>query len=220
MWIKLCGNTSLKDALLCAQAGADALGFIFAETSRRYIAPAVAAAICHTLEVEFPRVERVGVFTHSTAEEIAAVAEQCALNAAQLQSAQTLLAAKELSGLAPGLLRIAAFPWAGGREFSDRLARNTERPLFQRFLVDSASAHDRGGTGEMFAWEEAAGCFSDAAKQGLPVIAAGGLNPQNVTAAVTVLCPFGVDAVSSLESSPGVKDPARVAAFVAAVRTP
>jgi phosphoribosylanthranilate isomerase len=218
MWIKLCGNTSLEDARLGVASGADALGFIFAKDSKRYVGTEKAASICAVLARESPQVERVGVFTRATAEEMAAIASDCALTAVQLQSQQTQEEAAKLRAAVPHLVIIAAFPWAGGKDFARRLASHIESPVFDRFLVDSSSAHTRGGTGEAFAWEEAAGCFADALSQGLPVIAAGGLSAKNVTAAVTVLRPFGVDAVSSLEASPGVKDAARVAAFVAAAR--
>jgi phosphoribosylanthranilate isomerase len=218
MWIKLCGNTSLEDARLCALAGATALGFIFAEHSTRYISPHQAESICHALAEEFPLVERVGVFTHGDPAGIAHIAEECALTALQLQSHETQKDAIALHTLAPQSKLIAAFPWAGGDDFSRRLAENTHTRVFDAFLVDSSAAQDRGGTGIPFHWEHATGCFADAAKQRLPAIAAGGLNAQNVTAAITVLRPWGVDAVSSVEAAPGVKDPTQVRAFVAAAR--
>jgi phosphoribosylanthranilate isomerase len=162
-------------------------------------------------------VERVGVFTHHDASAIAAVVEHCGLTAVQLQSRHTQNQGRALHVLAPNAKVIAAFPWAGPEDFSQRLAANARQHVFDALLVDSPTAHDRGGTGQMFAWEEAAGCFADASKLRLPAIAAGGMNAHNVTAAITVLHPWGVDAVSSVEAVPGVKDPVLVHAFMNAV---
>jgi phosphoribosylanthranilate isomerase len=226
MWIKICGNTSLLDAQMCAQAGADAVGFVFARGSKRMVNPRQVAPISHQLAQEFPHVERVGVFIEGPASTIAAAVNLCELTTVQLQGDDALMEAQALRGFLPGARIIAAFGWAGVADFDLRLLNSS----YHAVLVDSGAVKSgsepggrrksgpRGGTGSVFAWEEAAGCFSDARSRGVSVIAAGGLTPENVTIAVTVLHPWGVDVASGVESAPGVKDPAKVARFIAATR--
>jgi len=218
MWVKLCGNTTLKDARLCAEAGSSALGFIFAMHSKRYVSPQAATPICQALVYEFPRVERIGVFTHANALAIADIAERCQLTAVQLQSRQTQAEADLLRNLLPGLRILAAFPWAGAQDFDQRLATVRQAHLFDAFLIDSPSAQETGGTGEAFAWHQAAASVHAAHSIGLPVIAAGGLNAANVGEAIAAMRPWGVDAVSSVESAPGVKSAELVREFIAAAR--
>lgn len=217
MWVKICGTTSLADARMGAQAEADALGFIFAPGSRRLVTPQHAAEICAAIAAEFPAVERIGVFTQSTAEEIAAVVVACGLTGVQLQSAFTQECAPELRERLSRIKVVAAFPWSGEEDFAARFLSNQRSAHFDAFLVDSSTSQ-QGGTGRRFAWQEAVASFRLARDAGLPLIAAGGLSPENVTEAVTLLRSWGVDAVTAVESSPGVKDGPRVRAFVAAAK--
>ncbi len=93
-----------------------------------------------------------------------------------------------------------------------------KNPAIDAVLVDSRTATAVGGTGTRFDWQAASHGFQDSASR-LRLIAAGGLNPENVTEAIRTLQPWGVDVASGVESAPGKKDPARVKAFVTAAKT-
>ncbi len=111
------------------------------------------------------------------------------------------------------------FPGPDPDDFADRLAATTDSSgakIFDALLVDSPTAQSLGGTGHSFPWSEAAGSFADAIAAGVYVIAAGGLNSQNVASVIHILDPTGVDVASGVESSPGRKDPARLKAFLLA----
>ncbi len=219
MWVKICGNTSLDDARLAASLGANALGFIFAEGSKRQITPVHAARITAQLALEYPAILRIGVVTAGTAAQLAALARTANLTGLQLHGDAVQREASALGSIAPGLQRIAAFPWAGAPDFAERLAATDRagKPLFNALLLDSPTAQSLGGTGHTFPWSEAAPSFAAAAAAGIDAIAAGGLNPENVAEAIRILNPTGVDVVSGVEASPGRKDPARLTAFFKAV---
>jgi phosphoribosylanthranilate isomerase len=214
VWVKLCANTSLRDARLCAAAGADAVGFIFARGSKRMVRPSEVAPVSKKLLREFPQVERIGVFTEGPATSIASAVELCGLTAVQLQGDDAQAETAALRKLLPGIKIIAAFAWAGSADFAHRLAHDEH----DRVMVDSSSAKSHGGTGKVFDWQQAAPSFSAARDGKYPAIAAGGLTPENVTEAITILRPWGVDVASGVESMPGQKDPAKVARFIAAAR--
>lgn len=218
-WIKICGNTNLDDALAAMDAGADALGFIFAPSPRR-IDPKDAQAIVAQLP---ETMEKVGVFVNETAEHIRDIVDQVHLTAVQLHGDESPEFARNLfrrPGRArrSGLRVFKALPVITGIERSLREFANTKG--IAAVLLDSA-AHDsgspRGGSGKAFDWGRAA-LFVPGVSERVRVILAGGLNPDNVAGAIQMLTPWGVDVCSGVEQSPGKKDPARMRAFVAAVR--
>jgi phosphoribosylanthranilate isomerase len=219
MWVKICGNTTLEDAHLAASLGANALGFIFAEGSRRQITVAQAAGIAREIAAEFPEVARIGVVTAGTAAELAKLARNAALTGIQMHGSAVQREAAALRTLSPELRIIAAFPWTDPGEFALRLQAAT-RPegIFNALLVDSPAAHTLGGTGHAFNWTEAKDSFAAAAVEGIYTIAAGGLTAENVTEAIASLQPTGVDVASGVEASPGRKDPRRLRAFLHAAR--
>jgi phosphoribosylanthranilate isomerase len=225
MWIKICGNTNLEDAALAAELGADAVGFVFA-ASRRQVTAAEVAAITPRLP---EGLERVGVFDTHDADEIAAVAQEAGLTAVQLHG-----------GLDEGLLEQLVERFAGGIRViqvlhwlvddtaapavdppAPWLVRQVEqiaqRGFADRVLIDSKVGGATGGTGVSFNWAAARAMFATA-PVGLRLILAGGLTPENVGAAISELHPWGVDVSSGVEASPGRKDPARMAKFIANAR--
>ncbi len=216
MWVKICGNTRLDDARLAASLGADAIGFIFAPGSKRLVTSQQVRKMNDALAEEFPHVERVGVFTQPDAREIEGIARSANLNALQLHGDSAQACAPVLRDAFPGLKIYAALAWAGEDAL---LSRGAAFP-FDALFVDSPSARHLGGTGQSFDWHQAAPTFARAAQQGIRVVAAGGLAPGNVAEVITVLAPFGVDVASGTESSPGVKDHAKLRAFLAAARQP
>ncbi len=208
LWIKICGNTSLEDALLAANAGADAVGFVFAPSPRRVTIDQVAQITPHLPAT----LEKIGVFVDATIEEITATTRACSLTGAQLHSSTSPEKTKKLRaefGPTLRILRVVYF----GPQAAEQAASFATDPNIDAILVDSRTATAVGGTGITFDW--------DAARKTLfgphsstKLVVAGGLNPTNVAQAITTLHPWGVDVVSGVESTPGHKDPAKLRAFI------
>ena len=215
-FIKICGTTNLVDALAALDAGADALGFIFVEESKRRIEPEVAKEIIEELPVGS---EVIGVFVNEPASYIVEVARALALTGVQLhgeESPQQVSSIRQETEDSP-LKIFKAIPastvqdrtlgyFTGGEELVDAI------------MLDAGSGRKRGGTGKPFDWMRSAEAVLDLQKRNKLIIA-GGLNPANVTTAVGLLRPWGVDAVTGLESEYGRKDHAKLRAFIAAVRS-
>jgi phosphoribosylanthranilate isomerase len=201
--VKICGITNLEDARHAVECGADMLGFNFYRGSKRYVEPALAAEIVRGLGE--PRIELVGVFVNAETAEIARIAEQVGLNGVQLhgdEDAQSVAAVKESL---PGLLVVKALRVGGGLAFKAAAAYTVDH-----VLLDGDAGGLFGGAGQAFDWELARGVEG--------VILAGGLTPHNVANAIRTLQPHAVDVASGVESSPGKKDHAKVAAFIKAAK--
>lgn len=209
MWVKICGNTSLADARLAAEAGADAVGFVFAASPRRVTAAEV-AEIVPALPASL---EKIGVFVDAGFAEIASTVETCGLTGVQLHASAN-------AGLAGRLReRFASLRILQVIHFSDALEdglRSAEREAaLDGVLVDSRTATQVGGTGIRFDWDAARRDFLSSR---LKLVAAGGLSPANVREAIATLRPWGVDVVTGVEASAGVKDAAKVRLFVERAR--
>ncbi len=191
--VKVCGITTLEDALRAAEAGADALGFNFWPRSPRYIEPGAAQSIVERLP---GNVLTVGVFVDESAERVEELAREAGMEVAQLHGEC-------------GAPRMRY--WQAWSATAERIRERIEESGAEAFLIDTPAGEMRGGTGKTFDWALAAG---------LPgrIVLAGGLGPDNVAAAIEAALPWGVDACSRLEREPGRKDHAKVAAFVRAVR--
>lgn len=211
IWVKVCGTTTLADAQLAVEAGADALGFVFAKSPRQ-VTPEQAAEIVTAVRAD---VEKIGVFVDASFEEICAAVRRCGLTGVQLHSD----AAPDLPerihaalGSAIRILRVVHF----GAEALQQVKSYGADPHVGAVLVDSRTASAVGGTGTRFDW--AAARQSVFAGQSGKLIVAGGLTPENVAEAIATLKPRGVDVVSGVEATPGRKDAAKVRAFVARAR--
>ncbi len=207
-WIKFCGTTSLEDAIASLEAGADALGFIFAP-SKRQIAPEKAHEIVRGLP---EKVERVGVFMDESTDTICQIALKAGLTAVQLHGNESAEFVEQLkSERLPGHgVRIIKTLVIDG-DFHLRLEQFfTGRSRPDAILLDSGA-----GTGQAFEWR---GVQSFLTGTDMQFIVAGGLNTENVGMALRTFRPYGVDVVSGVESAPGKKDPAKLKSFVAAVR--
>lgn len=208
-WIKICGTTNLEDALIAVEAGANALGFVFAESARR-ITPAAAAKITRELP---SHVEKIGVFISETPSRIKAIVDQVGLTAVQLHKAKN----KSRFG------DVGVIPVWHVSEFEEEYYRSKNGfSMFVDFsvkaiLLDSGNAQKGGGTGKRFDWQRAQG-FIKGFEKYVPFIVAGGLDPNNVAEAIRIFQPFGVDVVTGVEREKGKKDPDKVRAFVAAAR--
>jgi phosphoribosylanthranilate isomerase len=213
-WVKLCGTTDLHDAELSVAAGTDALGFIFAPSPRR-IAIAEAAEIIARLP---DGIEKIGVFVNQTPAHVAEVAQQAGLSGVQLHGDEPVEQMPEFRRALGERRIIKTLQARDILKAPERLAEYlAARGSIDAILLDSGSALQRGGTGTPFAWQEVAP-FAAAVRAAMPLIVAGGLNPQNVAKAIQLFAPWGVDVVSGVESEPGKKDEARLRDFVAAVR--
>jgi phosphoribosylanthranilate isomerase len=216
LWIKICANTSLEDALLAVEAGADAVGFVFAPSPRRVTAAEVAAIAPHLPAT----VEKIGVFVDAELDEICSTVRACSLTGVQLHfESGPELPAKLRERLGPALrvLRVVHFAAGAADPIAARIEGHARNPHVDAVLVDSRTATAAGGTGVAFDWAEARRTvFADAGK--LRLIAAGGLNAENVAEAIAALRPWGVDVASGVEAAPGRKDPAKVRAFLARAR--
>jgi phosphoribosylanthranilate isomerase len=219
LWVKICGNTSLTDAQLAVEAGADAVGFVFAPSPRR-VTPELVAAIAPHLP---PELEKIGVFVDATFEEIASTIETSGLTGVQLHwDAPAELAAKLRVRFGGGLKILGVFHFDAAT--ADAEAVLTFNAETDAILVDSRTATVIGGTGQAYDWDAAWRTIFGAwpsifgASRQTKLIAAGGLAPGNVAEAIGTLNPWGVDVVSGVECAPGRKDPAKVRAFIANAR--
>jgi phosphoribosylanthranilate isomerase len=212
LWIKICANTSLEDAMIAAEAGADAVGFVFAPSPRR-VTVEQATAIVPRLPAA---IEKIGVFVDATVDEIAATVEAAGLTGVQLHwEAPVELTAALRARFGSGLriLRVVHFDEA---MVESKAALDFDSTA-DAILVDSRTAAAVGGTGKSYDWAAARQSLFGRAEE-LRLIAAGGLTPDNVTEAIATLRPWGVDVVSGVEASPGRKDAAKVQAFIANAR--
>ncbi len=212
LWVKICANTSLEDARLAVEAGADAVGFVFAPSPRRVTLEQV-AAIAPGLPGS---VEKIGVFVDTPAIAIAEMVRASGLTGVQLHFDAEPEAAANLRaefGSRLRILRVVHF----GPEMARQTAAYAADPNTDGVLVDSRTATAAGGTGIPFDWHEARRTvFGNGIAARM--VAAGGLNPENVAEAIRVLRPWGVDVASGVEASPGRKDAEKVRAFVARAR--
>jgi phosphoribosylanthranilate isomerase len=217
IWVKICGNTSLADALVAVEAGADAVGFVFAPSPRRVTAAEVAAIAPHLPTT----IEKIGVFVDAALEEIAATARACGLTGVQLHfDADPELPAALHALLGPQLriLRVLHFNENAAGRHTAQIAAHTQNPHVDAVLVDSRTALAVGGTGVSFDWAAARKIFPQYEAGQQRIVIAGGLNASNVAEAICSLRPWGVDAVSGVEAAPGRKDPVKVREFVANAR--
>lgn len=196
-FVKICGMTTEEDALLAVGLGASAVGFIFAPSPRQ-IAPSRASDIAKRLP---QGVVSIGVFRDESPERVVEIVNQAGLTGAQLHGHETPAATQYVKARV-GLV-IKAFPAASPR------LRDAEEFGADLVLVDSPSP----GSGRLVDFSALEG-LADTSR----LVLAGGLTQDNVAEAIRRVAPFGVDVATGVESAPGVKDPRKVAAFIAAAR--
>lgn len=194
MFVKVCGITTEEDALVAIGMGADALGFNFVPGSSRQIRPAVARDIVRRLP---GGVMTVGIFRDELKETVVQTVHEAGLQAAQLHGRESPEDSLWIAERVPYLIKA----FVAGDPTIDDLDQYAATAV----LVDAAEP----GSGEVFDWS-----VLDGRERGRPLILAGGLNPENVAQAVTVVRPWGVDVASGVEVSPGVKDPVKVRQFI------
>jgi phosphoribosylanthranilate isomerase len=196
--VKLCGTTRPEDAELAAEVGAWAIGFILWAGSRRAADPAVAAGIARA---QRRKLELVGVFVNPTLDEVVHAVEGIGLTHVQLHGDEGPAFCSAVAQRT-GARVIKALGIASGADM-----RDIERFHTDYHLLDSG----RGGSGRTWDWRLIAQRHSQ-----VPVILAGGLTPENVAEGIEAVRPWAVDVATGVESAPGIKDPAKVEAFMAA----
>lgn len=203
--VKICGITNIEDARHTVACGADMLGFNFYRKSKRFVSPSSAREIV----ADLPQiVVKVGVFVNEGIEKIVATAAETKLDAVQLHG-------EELPGFVDQLRLNLSLPIIKAfRVAGKHLVEEIARYRVDSVLLDAHSTKDRGGTGETFDWEIAKIVTDIIPKTYL----AGGLSPENVAEAISIVKPYAVDACSLLESAPGRKDRDKVARFIAAAK--
>jgi phosphoribosylanthranilate isomerase len=202
--VKVCGITRLEDAELATELGAWALGFILWERSPRAVDPAVAAGISRAMR---RKAELVGVFVNASLEEIAHAADALHLTHVQLHGDEGPAFANEVARRT-GCKVIKAARIASGADL-----QALERYRTDFHLLDTRVEGKQGGSGQSWDWELAAHRRSK-----VPAILSGGLTAENVAAGIAAVKPYAVDVASGVEASPGIKDPEKVEAFLAAAR--
>lgn len=233
-WIKVCGITNLQDALAAVDAGADALGFVFAPSPRQVLPSTV-----RSIAARVPgHVEKIGVFVDERLEHVLDTVVEAGLTAVQMHGSEPLDYSRELARQfaqlsAPvKIIRAGHLPALGNGEREalgwDPVAAGVveldphsaeARPgVFAAMLLDSAgTAIQAGGTGKSFDWHRSR-TMAAVIGAWTKLIVAGGLNACNVKDAIDMLHPWGVDVSSGVERSPGKKDPDKIRAFIDAVR--
>lgn len=206
--IKICGVTLPDDAARVAATGVDYLGLNFWPRSKRYLAAERAPAVAAAARAAGPA-RLVGLFVNQPLDDIAAIARDVGLDALQLHGDETPEDAAAIAQLT-------------GRPVWKAIAVGAPRDLHgldawsvEAVVLDAPTA-GRGGAGKVFDWN-----LARDARRSYParqLVLAGGLGPHNVAAAIEAVDPWAVDVASGVESAPGIKDPAKVAAFIAAVR--
>jgi phosphoribosylanthranilate isomerase len=206
--VKICGITRLEDALLAADLGADFLGFNFYSGSKRCVEKETCGRICTELDRRGIEILKVGVFVNACREVIETIIDDCRLDMAQLSgdeppSLLEMLGERAFKAIRPHNLQEALS--------ESRAARVRRTPPV--LLVDAHQSGLYGGSGQTADWETAAVLARE-----YPILLAGGLTPENVTQAIRSVQPWGVDVASGVESTPGVKDPEKMAAFIRAAK--
>lgn len=194
LFVKICGVTNEADALLCVAMGADALGFIFAAGSKRQVAPSRVTDIVKRLP---PEVVTFGVFRDDAPDRVVDIVLACGLRGAQLHGHESAEQTADVARRVPVTLKVFA---AG----DPQIGKAKHYPV-ELIMLDNPTP----GSGEVFDWS-----LADGLPEGRKLVLSGGLGPVNVADAIRRVRPWGVDAASGTESSPGQKDPRKVQTFI------
>jgi len=207
--IKICGLTRRADAHLAVEAGADYLGVVLVQGTPRALSVLEARVILSGLAAKI-----VVVMANPSLGDVVGAAEALEADVIQLHGEEGPEFVDALRREGPWEIW-KALRVRGVREVQDGLDAFGSR--VDGILLDGWHAHQRGGSGTPFSWEEVAG-VRDTLPGALKLISAGGLKPENVEEAILYLAPHVVDVSSGIETRPGIKDPAKIAAFIRNVR--
>ncbi len=200
--IKICGLTRVEDAVFAARQGADFLGFVFVESSPRYVEPEEVAAIVRAVRETGTEAKAVGVFRDASNDYIREIAAVAGLDLVQLHGSES---EEDIEAL--GLPTIKAL------RVGDTLPDTHATPTAAWLLFDTFDPQRAGGTGRRFDWSLLA-----LYERSKPFFLSGGLTPENVVAALSLVRPDAIDLSSGVESEPGIKDHSRIARLFERVR--
>jgi phosphoribosylanthranilate isomerase len=207
--VKICGIRALDDALAAAEAGADLIGMVFVPERRRRITPKEAKAIVDGVRNSGGPVPRiVGLFADQSIEEVAGVVEFCGLDLAQLCGQETVEFAGQVGCDVIKVVHVAESATASDDAGTGALVKEFSG-VGHLVTLDRYVEGIQGGTGKGFDWEVAASL----SRSGHPFLLAGGLTPENVSEAITMVKPWGVDVSSGVETD-GKKDHAKILEFL------
>lgn len=226
VWVKVCANTTLDDTQQAIDLGADAVGFVFAPSPRR-VTPEQVGGILAALRMDSSRIELVGVFRDASFEEIVRVVGVAGLTGVQLHQAPDVALLGRLRDRFGDTVTITQTlhwvvdPGVDARSVAEGLIGQVRELValggIDRVLVDSKVGQVVGGTGVPFDWGTGKDLFR---AEGMRMVVAGGVSPENVGEAVRQLDPFGVDVASGVEAMPRRKDPERLRLFIERARAP
>ena len=198
--VKICGITRCEDAQLAVDAGVDAIGLVFYDKSPRFVSNETAAEISQLVPAF---VSRVALFKDADKAVIDSVLQAVEIDLIQFHGSETADFCQQFT-----LPYIKAIGMKGTEHDAGFLCSSAEKyRAAKALLLDGHAPGEAGGTGESFDWASIASIDK-------PVILAGGLTPENVAQAITLVQPFAVDVSSGVESAPGIKDKDKVAAFM------
>jgi phosphoribosylanthranilate isomerase len=200
--IKICGLTREEDALLCSEQGADFLGFIFVPSSPRFVEPEKAAEIASRVREKENHPKIVGVFRDASNDYIREINTLVGFDLVQLAGSETDDAVRDLGIAAVKTIRVG-----------DTLPDTHGCPNAAWLLFDTYDEHRAGGTGRRFDWSLLA-----LYERSKPFFLSGGIDPDNIVAAISLVRPDAIDLSSGVESAPGVKDPEKVVRLFERVR--
>ena len=199
--VKICGITSITDALTASNAGVDALGFVFYAKSSRYVTAEQAADICNALP---PFVTSVGLFMNADKQQVEQTLSKVSLDLLQFHGNETSEFCQSFNK--PYIKAVGIDGMKDFAQYADQY------PDALGILVDSHALGKAGGTGETFDWKLLPKNYSK------PIILAGGLNPDNITEACRETSVYALDLSSGVESSPGIKSKAKIDALMREVK--
>jgi phosphoribosylanthranilate isomerase len=208
MKVKICGLTSVEDALQAAEAGADMLGFNFFSPSPRYLTANQCSRIIAGLQAHGVHITTVGIFVNTSTRQIASILDDCGLDLAQLSGDEP---PEDLQAL--GERAFKALRSGKAQDLQEALQQYWSRKNPPACLVDAYQVGEYGGTGQTADWRLARSLSREQ-----PILLAGGLTPANVRRAIAQVQPWGVDVASGVETSPGRKDAQKMRDFIHAAR--
>lgn len=208
MNIKICGLKTIDDSMAAIEAGADMLGFNFYPPSVRYIERQECREIIEVIKNSHPEIQCVGIFVNSPVSMVGGTMDACRLDLVQLCGDEPPVDLRMLGARAFKAVRLKDTHQANSE--IETIPKRTVPPAF---LLDSHVQGAYGGSGIPADWGLAAGIASS-----YPILLAGGLTPENVTAAIEHVRPWGVDVASGVERRPGIKDHKLIEAFINAAR--
>jgi len=195
--VKICGITRAEDAQTAAHLGADAIGMVFYDASPRNVSIRQAQELLQSLP---PFVCRVGLFVDAAPQQVRQIIESVPLDLLQFHGNESAADCDQY-----GVPYIKAIRMESGLPLADRIS---EYPKAAAILLDTFSASVAGGSGETFDWSRIP------AERPVPLILAGGLNADNVSAAIQAGHPYAVDVSSGVELDKGIKDAGKMSAFI------